>query len=79
MPLHRPTLQPTSSPTEELRETQTEPTPRRSSRIKEMTHSVANTWTKARPYIERINGTIMPLEPQAGTKAYCQRDNVRVD
>jgi hypothetical protein len=44
-----------------------------------MTHALTNTWTKARPYIERINGTIMPLEPQAGTTAYYARDGVRVD
>jgi hypothetical protein len=40
--------------------------------------SVAHTWTKARPYIERINGTIMPLEHQ-GTNAYYARDGVKVD
>jgi hypothetical protein len=60
--------------------TQTEETttPRRSSRIKNSMHSVANTWDKCRPYLERINGTIMPLEPQ-GTKAYYARDGVKVD
>ena len=43
-------------------------------------HSVANTWTKARPYLERLNGTIMPLQPQGtGAEAYYARDGVRVD
>ncbi|KAH5279929.1 hypothetical protein HBI70_081320 [Parastagonospora nodorum] len=55
----------------------TEPTPRRSSRIKNSLHSVAQTWDKARPYIERINGTIMPLEPQAGAEVYYKRDGVK--
>ncbi|OAK95143.1 hypothetical protein IQ06DRAFT_381634 [Phaeosphaeriaceae sp. SRC1lsM3a] len=52
--------------------------PRRSSRIRNSMHSVANTWTKARPYVERLNGTIMPLHPQ-GTSAYYARDGVKVD
>jgi hypothetical protein len=58
--------------------TSTNPEPRRSSRIKASMHTVAETWTKARPYIERINGTIMPLEHQ-GTSAYYTRDGVKVD
>jgi hypothetical protein len=38
---------------------------------------VSDTWHKCRPYIERINGTIMPLEHQ-GTKAYYARDGVKL-
>jgi len=77
-----PTTLAITSPTTADAQTQTPdtetPTLRRSSRIKNSMHVVADTWTKCRPYIERINGTIMPLEPQ-GTKAYYARDGVRVD
>ncbi|KAH3941467.1 hypothetical protein HBH53_201220 [Parastagonospora nodorum] len=66
-----------SPPNTTLAHAHTEPTPRRSSRIKNSLHSVAQTWDKARPYIERINGTIMPLEPQAGAEVYYKRDGVK--
>lgn len=66
----------TKSPTTE--DAQDAPSPRRSSRIRNSMHSVATTWTKARPYIERLNGTIMPLQPQ-GVEPYHAREGVRVD
>jgi len=39
--------------------------------------SVADTWHKARPYIERLNGTVMPLEHQ-GVETYYQKDGVKI-
>ncbi|KAF2024687.1 hypothetical protein EK21DRAFT_117532 [Setomelanomma holmii] len=51
--------------------------PRRSSRIKNIGQGMSDKWHKCRPYIERINGTIMPLEHQ-GTKAYYARDDVKM-
>lgn len=63
--------------TESIAQEQSKTTPRRSSRIKNSMTSVSTTWNKARPYIERINGTIMPLEHQ-GLKAYYARDGVKL-
>jgi hypothetical protein len=82
-PTHRlPPSHPANPLTNSLSPTSTadlEPeTPRRSSRLKKSISSVSSKWDKCRPYIERINGTIMPLEPQ-GTTAYYKRDGVGVD
>lgn len=78
-PPSNPSPVPTSKDAPPTDSTTPEPQqPRRSSRIRNSMHSVANTWTKARPYVERLNGTIMPLHPQ-GTSAYYARDGVKVD
>jgi len=55
------------------------PPPRRSQRLRNSISSISETWHKARPYIERINGTIMPLEHQGdGAKAYYGKDGVKM-
>jgi hypothetical protein len=41
-------------------------------------NKIGGKWHKVRPYVERINGTIMPLEHQ-GTAAYYNRDGIKLD
>jgi hypothetical protein len=43
--------------------------------VKEKMHKLDDTWNKCRPYLERVNGTIVPLRSQSVDE---QREEERV-
>lgn len=65
-----------TSSTSSASEPETAPTPRRSSRLKKSISNISEAWNKARPYVERMNGTFVPLDHKS-PEAYQGRDGVK--